>query len=96
LSGILDVTTGGASSIMRSLRAAILKDDIPPEVLDELAKILFDPTVIPRRLRPNPITNIFNIPRVSPSVLSGVSGGGAAAAQPGALGSLERVGLLGN
>ena len=96
LTRLIDSALSPASSIANALRSVTSGNKLTPEVLDEMAKILFDPNVIPKKIRPSAVTSIFDIPPTNPSVFSGRVGGAVGSQQEGLLGVLEDFGLVGN
>ena len=92
---MVDATATPGGLLEGALRLVRGNTRLTPEVLSEIQNLLFDPNLIPQRsLRPNPIVNAFNIPRVSPSVTAGGFGGLLGSQMEQTMAGLERIGLL--
>lgn len=74
-----DAFTGGQSTMLQGVKNAVFRDDIEPEVAEELIKILLNPNVIPQSIQP-PLAQRagdFIVPRTNPrTTFPGLIGGG--------------------
>lgn len=94
-----DAAVSPASGLSSALRLIRGNTTITPEVIEEIGKILFDPNVIPRQLRPNPLLMPFSIPQASPTTAAGMGGGftqGVTQPFQGMIPPLQESGLLGD
>ena len=62
----------GVASLLRSIKG---NTKITPDVLEEIYNILFNPNVVPRDLRQNPVRSLFDIPKLNPVTAAGAAGG---------------------
>ncbi len=97
--GFLETAATAASTpegmIASAIRLIKGNTKLTPEVLEEMAEILFNPKTIPTELRVNPLMAPFNIPRTAPSTTAGIASGATGSQVPGLIESLEQMGLLG-
>jgi hypothetical protein len=73
----VDSATGGMSTAVRKIRDVVFKDNITPEVAEEMIKILLDPEIIPQNLNQSIATRVSNVfpPRVGPRRIGPITGG---------------------
>lgn len=77
--GLLEVLADGAPTpgglLAQALRLIKGNTKLSPEVMQEMGNILFDPNIVPSRLRVGPAQRLFDIPRMSPTMRTGVAAG---------------------
>lgn len=89
-----EAATGQFNGISSALRLIKGNTKLSPEVIEEIGKILFDPSIIPEQLSRGPV-RLFDVPRMPPLIAAGGMGGAVGSQQDQMIEGLRAVGLIG-